>query len=267
MKNKGKSGNMKKAIFIGLFLSIVASCMFTGCGNQEAGGSSSETSEAAVTTEAEPTEAETEEATEAETEETTEAETEAETEEATEKAEPIVSDIMWVDFDNMTFSVNGKTYKLGETTLQEMIDDGVPFDEDDLANAGNNTNPNYETPSFNIELGEYKFAQVSGLNDTSENKPASECYISEIYMPIDLDEPQDILEFNFPFNITKDDLITNSGEPEDPDDIYIYDSEDGKYHKETYTYKKSSEKYYGNSYYKFEFLNGGLDYITINYMP
>lgn len=259
---------MKKAIFIGLFLSIAASCVLTGCGNKEAGGSGRGDSETSAATEAETTEeATTEEATEETTEAETEATTEAETEEATEKAEPITSDTKWVDFDNMTFTVNGKTYKLGETTLQDMIDDGVPFDENDIANAGNNVNPNYETPSFDIVLGEYKFAQVSGLNDTSENKPASECYISEVYMPVDLEEPQDILEFNFPLNITIDDLITNSGKPEDPDDIYIYDSDDGKYHRETYTYRKASEKYYGSSYYKFEFSDDGLEYITINYMP
>ena len=100
-----------------------------------------------------------------------ETEVEITAEEATEAAETTTakasvdssSDGLWADFDRMTFSVSGKTYTLGETTLQEMIDDGVPFEEDDLANAGNNVNPNYESSSFNITLGEYAFAQVRVL--------------------------------------------------------------------------------------------------------
>ena len=59
----------------------------------------------------------------------------------------------WIDLDNMQFSVNGKVYTLGKTTLQEMIDDGVPFDENDINNAGNNVNPNYTSDSFEIVLG------------------------------------------------------------------------------------------------------------------
>lgn len=263
---------MKKAFSICLFLSIAAGCLLTGCGEQKEAGSSDK---AVATTEAETTEAATEaETTETETE-TTEAVTDAETE--TEAAETTTtkkaaadsssSDGLWADFDRMTFSVNGKTYTLGETTLQEMIDDGVPFEEDDLANAGNNVNPNYESSSFNIKLGEYAFAQVKVLNDTSENKPANACYIDEIYMPVDLDEPQDILQFNFPFTMTKEDLLENSGEPEDPDDISVYESEDSDYKSESFTYRKESEKYYGDNTYHFEFTNGELRYVTISYTP
>lgn len=266
---------MKKAIYIGLILSLAAGCLLTGCGDQKSSESSSEASESVAATEAETSEAEAEVETEAETEEETEAETEAATEEETEaaeteaatEAEPIVSDTLWVDFDNMTFNVNGKTYKLGETTLQEMIDDGVPFEEDDLANAGNNVNANYETPYFSIVLGEYDYAQISAMNDTDENKPASECCISSIYMSIDQEKPQDIVSFNFPLNITKDDLLTNSGEPENPDDIFTYDSDDGTYHIDKYKYNKTSERYYGYSYYEFEFKNGEFSRITMNYLP
>ena len=205
---------------------------------------------------------------EAETETTAAEETEEEvTTEVKDAAASNNSDALWADFDHMTFTVNGKTYTLGETTLQEMIDDGVPFEEDDLANAGNNVNPNYESSSFNITLGEYAFAQVKVLNDTSENKPANECYIDEIYMPVDLDQPQDILQFNFPFTMTKEDLLANSGEPEDPDDIYVYEDEDSDYKSESFTYRKKSEKYYGDNKYHFEFTNGALRYVTISYTP
>lgn len=243
---------MKKVFSICLFLSLATGCLLTGCGASETQNSSVETTATTETTEA---------VTKTE-EETTAAET------TTVKVSvDSSSDGLWADFDCMTFSVNGKTYTLGETTLQEMIDDGVPFEEDDLANAGNNVNPNYESSSFDITLGEYAFAQVRALNDTSENKPANECYIDSIYMPVDLEQPQDILQFNFPFTMTKEDLLANSGEPEDPDDIYVYESEDGSYKSESFTYRKKSEKYYGDSTYDFEFANGALRYVTISYTP
>ena len=167
MAKEKRSYHIKKVLSICLFLSLATGCLFTGCGASETPDSPVETT---ATTEAETTEAVTE--TEAETEQT-DVETEVETtaEEATEAAETTTakasvdssSDGLWADFDRMTFSVSGKTYTLGETTLQEMIDDGVPFEEDDLANAGNNVNPNYESSSFNITLGEYAFAQVRVL--------------------------------------------------------------------------------------------------------
>ena len=84
-------------------------------------------------------------------------------------------------------------------------------------------------------------------------------------MPI-YDEPQDILEFNFPLTMTQEELLANSGEP-DPDNIYTYQSDDSDYHSESYTYEKEAEKYYGNSSYKFEFANDVLAYVTISYTP
>lgn len=170
-------------------------------------------SETTAELEAEETEAETETT----AEESADAE-DAETTTAAKEKDTSKDGNLWADFDNMSFKINGKTYTLGKTTLQEMIDDGVPFDENDLANAGNNINPRYESSSFEIKLGERSFAQVRVLNDSSDNKKASECFIDNVYMPI-YDEPQDILEFNFPLTMTQEELLANSGEP-DPDNIY-----------------------------------------------
>ena len=266
---------MKKALSICLFLSLMAGCLLTGCDRTSTANSSSvaETTAATTATEA-VTEAETtaeeseDEETEAETETTAEESADAEDAETTTAAkekDTSKDGNLWADFDNMSFKINGKTYTLGKTTLQEMIDDGVPFDENDLANAGNNINPRYESSSFEIKLGERSFAQVRVLNDSSDNKKASECFIDNVYMPI-YDEPQDILEFNFPLTMTQEELLANSGEP-DPDNIYTYQSDDSDYHSESYTYEKEAEKYYGNSSYKFEFANDVLAYVTISYTP
>lgn len=204
---------MKKALSICLFLSLMAGCLLTGCDRTSTANSSSVAETTAATTateavtEAETTAEESEaEETEAETETTAEESADAEDAETTTAAkekDTSKDGNLWADFDNMSFKINGKTYTLGKTTLQEMIDDGVPFDENDLANAGNNINPRYESSSFEIKLGERSFAQVRVLNDSSDNKKASECFIDNVYMPI-YDEPQDILEFNFPLTMTQE---------------------------------------------------------------
>ena len=246
---------MKKALSICLFLSLMAGCLLTGCDRTSTANSSSvaETTAATTATETETTAELEAEETEAETETTAEESADAEDAETTTAAkekDTSKDGNLWADFDNMSFKINGKTYTLGKTTLQELIDDGVPFDENDLANAGNNINPRYESSSFEIKLGERSFAQVRVLNDSSDNKKAS--------------EPQDILEFNFPLTMTQEELLANSGEP-DPDNIYTYQSDDSDYHSESYTYEKEAEKYYGNSSYKFEFANDVLAYVTISY--
>ena len=174
-----------------------------------------------------------------------------------------VGDGAYVDFDDMCFYVNGKKYVLGVNTLQDMIDDGVPFDEGDIANAGNNLNPNYQSQGFAIELADYLSAQVYTLNDTSDNMVTSECYINEIYFPLNPDIEQNILGFNFPLNMTMEDLVAQAGEPDDTDH---YDGDNG-YYKDTLKYERESEKYYSSSHYSFEFINGELRYIYITYMP
>ena len=203
---------MKKALSICLFLSLMAGCLLTGCDRTSTANSSSVAETTAATT---ATEAVTETETTAEESETEETETTAEESADAEDAETTTAakekdtskdGNLWADFDNMSFKINGKTYTLGKTTLQELIDDGVPFDENDLANAGNNINPRYESSSFEIKLGERSFAQVRVLNDSSDNKKASECFIDNVYMPI-YDEPQDILEFNFPLTMTQEELL------------------------------------------------------------
>lgn len=130
---------MKKALSICLFLSLMAGCLLTGCDRTSTANSSSVAETTAATTateavtEAETTAEESEaEETEAETETTAEESADAEDAETTTAAkekDTSKDGNLWADFDNMSFKINGKTYTLGKTTLQEMIDDGVPFDE------------------------------------------------------------------------------------------------------------------------------------------
>lgn len=174
-----------------------------------------------------------------------------------------LQDGKWVNFDKMQFSVNGKTYTLGVTTLQEMIDDGVTFDEDDLATAGNNVEPNYVSSGFKIVLGEYWSAQVYVGNYTDANTPANELPIVEFYLPNHPDETQNILSFAFPLDLTEEQLLNQCGEPDEKDLRGLED----EYGSNTYEYIKESEVYYSDSSFQFEFLKGELRYLNMTYIP
>lgn len=210
---------------------------------------------------------ETEETKETETEEKVEQETEKEVEEGEAAPENTETSAdlgdTWVNMESRRFAVNGNVYELGVTTLQDMIDDGVPFDEDDIANANNNINSNEESAGFSIVLGEYYNAQVSVGNFTDGNLTMAECPINQVYLPVDLEESNEILTFAFPLTMTEDELQANAGEPTDTS----YYEGDDNYVKNDYEYTVESERYYGDSGYKFEFTNGELSYVTIDWLP
>jgi hypothetical protein len=220
----------------------------------------------------ETTEATTEEATEATTEEATEATTEevedsTSVEESTETESEELSNVeglseIYADLDNRSFSVNGKVYTVGVSTLQDMIDDGVVFDEGDIANASNNLNPNYQSQGFNINLDDYYFVKLYTSNFTEENQTAASCPITQVYLPVNLDKNNEILVFAFPLTITEEELRENSGEPTEYSE---YISDDGNYIKHTLEYTRESDVYFGDSGYTFEFTNGVLDYFYISF--
>ncbi len=278
---------MKKTLGLLLCLAALTTVSMTGCGKTKELMDAIEQLEAASeqaaqnaateeeTTEEVTEEATTEEATEEVTEEeTTEAATEEVTEEATEEAATeaegngsasgeISGDI--INFDKMSFMINGYECVLGETTLQDLIDAGVPFDEDSIANANNNLNANYSM-DFRVDLAEYWNATLYVMNDTDASKPANECFICELYLPVKQDTTQDVLSFNFPLNITADELLAAAGEP-DEKDHYEDDDPDSDYYSDSYEWTKESERYYGDSSYEFEYVKGELRYLYIEYTP
>ena len=170
-----------------------------------------------------------------------------------------------IRFDDMCFFVNGKKFVLGQTTLQDMIDAGVPFDEDDLGDAKNNLKANYQSSGFDIRLAEYYSASVYVLNYSDEGMPMNECVVNEIRV-YTKDTEQNILSFEFPMNMTPDDLVKLAGMPNE--DIHHYESDtQDDYVSDTYTYSHESERYYTGSYYEFRFVNGQLKDIVLNWMP
>ena len=212
----------------------------------------------------ETTEATTEEATEATTEEV---EDSTSVEESTETESEELSNVeglseIYADLDNRSFSVNGKVYTVGVSTLQDMIDDGVVFDEGDIANASNNLSPNYQSQGFAINLDDYYSVQIYTSNFTEENQTVASCPITQVYLPVNLDKNNEILVFAFPLTITEEELRENSGEPTEYSE---YISDDGNYINHTLEYTRESDVYFGDSGYKFDFTNGVLKYLDISF--
>lgn len=258
---------MKKTKITALLLAGCMALSLTAC--NPATGKREETTEEETTTE-ETTETTTEATTEETTEETTtEATTETSSEETSATSpnrEAFKGKI--VDFADMHFSINGKTYTLGKTTLQEMIDDGVPFEASDIKHASDDMKKNARSlTGFRITLDKFWSAQVGVMNLSDSAKPMSECIICSIRVPSIESHYNNgaNLAFDFPIDITMEELVANAGEPEG-DNKKHYEGDNG-YYTDTYTYKQKSKKYLGSKSYEFEFKKGEITSISINYIP
>ncbi len=163
-----------------------------------------------------------------------------------------------IDFDNMNFKINGKTYTMGKATLQDMINDKVPFKTSDLDTVNNNIKSKYQA-TFNVVLNDSGWsATLYFMNDSKSAKPATECSLQGVYLFVHQNEEQSVLSFNFPLSMTKEELFANAGEPTDKTEI----ATSGTYH-----YKKPSTQDYSNSAYDFSYSNNKLSSVSLSYLP
>ena len=218
-----------------------------------------------TTTTEEPTTTTTEEPT---TTTTTEASTPDSSDNGGSTPNPNPSGAKYVNFDDMSFYINGKKYTLGKTTLQDMIDDGVKFEEDDLENAKNNIKSHYQSSYFKIDPGVKNgcFIWIQVFNETDSGKPANECYVNEILYKVLSDEgaKQKVITFDFPLNLTLDELKANSGEPNETP----YHNEDNpKYIYDTLEWTKKGTKFWNSNRISFSFTNGTLKEVSMTYIP
>ena len=290
---------MKKTL---IAVSLIAILGLTSCGLNFGGSDDDKTSATEKTTEA-TTEDETEESTEDKEDTTkksrkdkdTEASTEASSDETTttkaDKTEPTKEDTTkttssaevkpveglsesYADLDNRAFAYDGKVFKLGESTYQDLIDAGLPFADKDLANKDNNVNKNYSTARITIDVTQYSHMQFEFTNFTDSNLTEKECVLSSVrwyplYAPrtsyddkrnadieADIAESAKHVQFSFPLTLVKSDLLANAADGEEDN----YNNVD---------YKIDSTKYYGKSGYHFEFVEEGdrLEDVTISYLP
>lgn len=261
---------------------------FTSCGISgmigESESSESESSETATSATEEATEAE--ESSEDDTEETTEETSEVSSEETTENEEikPTEAEEFtpvdglsenYADLEKRCFAYDGKIYTLGESTLQDFIDGGVPIDENELNNSGNNVNKNHGTSTYNVDINDFTHIQLEFINTTDSNITEAECLLSyvrwyTIYVPqpnFDESRNEEIVEnisdsgkhvcFSFPLTLTKDQLLENNSDTtEETDTNYV-------------RYEVDSEVYMGSSGYNFQFNQetNQLKEVSIDWLP
>lgn len=202
-----------------------------------------------------------------ETEETTEATAVAveetdekiESTEATEAVETQTSGDIKIDSYNMKFYINGAEYTLGETKLSDMINNGVEFDnyaETDTVEAG------YVSKPYRINVAEDWSAYVAVMNESDEVASADDCVVCGSSITMRDGKTQDVVSYDFPLNLTEDELRQAAG---DPTNESTYSS-DG-YTTDTLEYTHEPEKYYGDCGYTFEFKNGQLQSVSLDWLP
>lgn len=195
-------------------------------------------------------------------------ENETKTEKATESSSSssvnFASD-NWIDFDKMQFAYNNKVYTLGETTLQEMIDDGVPFESDSVAHFDDAVDKDSESSLFYITLkhggDEWAEFYVRCGNFTTSTKKARELPITSASYDAGYEGNGNIekeLRFVIPYTTTAQELKNKYGEPS-----YFYDGSSFV----VYEYSQESKQYYNDREYHFEFEDEGLTNIELDYIP
>lgn len=248
---------------------------FTACGAKETNNISEE-SETAQITEAETQIQETE--AESETEAETETENVEETAAAMESVDFTPVDGLsdnYADLDNRAFAYDGKIFTLGKSTLKDLIDGGIPFDEKELNNKGNNVNKNYETSRYTVRINDFVSMQFTFLNMTDDNLTEEECILSyvrwySIYVPqpdydeelnaditANINDAAQHVSFAFPLDLKKEQLLENNSSTTEEDEFNNVE------------YSIDSDVYMGSSGYTFEFNDktNQLENVYISWLP
>ena len=182
-------------------------------------------------------------------------------------ANPNPTGAKYVNFDEMNFYINGKKYTLGKTTLQELVDDGVPFAEGESENFGNNVKSHYQSGYIKIDCGTKNgnYFWIEVFNDTDSGKPMNECYVNQILFKILNDEgaKQTLVTFDFPFTLTMDELKANSGEPTEKP----YHNETGSNVYDKLEWTKKGTKFMNRNRDEFSFKNGAFSEVDMTYIP
>ena len=179
---------------------------------------------------------------------------------------PNPSGAKYVNFDEMNFYVNGQKFTLGKTTLQDMIDAGVPFKDGELEDAKNNLKSKYQSAPFKVDIGKNFNCYIYVFNDSDSGRPANECYVNEVsfHGSYTKGETQNVLTFDFPLNVTIEDLKANAG---DPTEKPYHNEDDPKFIADYLEWTKQGKKYMNRNRYRFEFYNYELRNVTITYFP
>lgn len=232
--------------------------------DKEIGEPTTDTTESETTTTTEATTTTTEETT---TTADTADSSAANTDDSTAATNPNPTGAKYVNFADMSFYIKGKKYTLGKTTLQDLIDDGVPFQDGELDDAKNNLKSHYQSSYIKLDPGTKDcYVWIEVFNDSDKGKPMNECYINEIMFKIvnDAGKNQTFVSFDFPISLTIEELKANAGEPTEKP----YHNEDNpKYIYDTLAWTQKGKKFMNRNRIEFEFRNNELREFTMFYIP
>lgn len=275
---------VKKGMLAGLIV-IMLSFSFAACGKEEkdaAEGAPEQITEETEATEETQTPGETE-TTESGSSSQQDSDREEEGEVLTDFAIPVQENFTpveglsdnYADLENRSFAYSGTVFTLGESTLQDLIEGGIPFEENDLNNKGNNVNKNYETSTYTARINDYVTMQFRFINTTGDSMTEEECPLSYVrifylYVPqpdydaeMNAEITENILDaanticFSFPVTLTKEQLLENN-------------SENAELGERNYVnYYIDSEIYMGSSGYHFKFndTTNQLEEMSISWLP
>lgn len=165
----------------------------------------------------------------------------------------------YVNINKMQFTLNNKKYKLGETTLRQMINDNISFDSNDMTHANEYLDANSESQGFHVVLNSDISIQICTINTTDSRRKIADCVLGELYVTINTSNiDSKVFSFEFPLDITEKQLKKEAGKPTNcmiSNDLHSYE------------YQQESSLYYKNYGYVFDFVNGSLCYVTMTYLP
>ena len=134
----------------------------------------------------------------------------------------------YADTHTMGFSYNGQVFRLGEATVQDLLNAGIEMESKDL---DDEKIASYDDVSVKISLNDsaklsLKFEPNNGANSV----PPAECVLRSLKLTceknvevgdhtvkVDINgmKEDDQIQFGFPLDLKPEELVANSGEPEE----------------------------------------------------
>jgi hypothetical protein len=121
----------------------------------------------------------------------------------------------YADFDNMAFAYNGQIFKFGEATLADLANSGIEMEcDEELDDLVEDYGFGSDVSVYvNINPSTEVWLQFTNNKDNGMI-PASECVLTYAYFMTSADKDYSDygIQFNFPLDMTEEELIKNSGE-------------------------------------------------------
>ena len=131
----------------------------------------------------------------------------------------------YADTHTMGFSYNGQVFKLGEATVQQLLDSGLEMESKDLEE------DKVRHGSIEVQVNDSAKLTIKFEPNVGERSaPPAECILISMTLTCKKDveigdhsiqaningmKEDDAIKFGFPFDLTKEELVANSGEPDE----------------------------------------------------